>query len=65
MNEQIRKNNSSMKEEINQKRWAQEKCTTVNNKSGFSTSRIPTNCVSTCWMLEMAMRNVTGSLYGG
>ena len=44
--------------EINQKRWAQEKCTTVNNKSEFPTSQILTNGISTCWMLEMATRNV-------
>ena len=59
MNDQKRKKNSSTKEEINRKRWAQEKCTTINNKSGFPTSRIPTNGFSTYWMLEMATRKVT------
>ena len=47
MNEQIRKNNSSTKEENQSKKWAQEKCTTFNNKSGFCTSPIPTNGIST------------------
>ena len=30
-----------------------------NSRNGFRTSQIPTNGISTCWMLEMATRNVT------
>ena len=44
---------------INRKRWAREKCTTINNKSGFPMSRIPTNGIGIYWMLEMARGNVT------
>ena len=40
--------------------FKREKCTTINCKSGFRMSQIPTNGISTCWMLEMATRNVTG-----
>ena len=54
-----RKNNSSTKEEIDGKRWALDSFTITNSRSGFSTSRIPTNGISTCWMLEMVMRNAT------
>ena len=59
MNEQMRKNNSSTKEENQSKEMGTKKCTTVNNKSGFPMSQMPTNGISTCWMLEMARRNVT------
>ena len=54
-----RKNNSSTKEEMDGKRWALDSFTITNSRSGFSTSRIPTNGISTCWMLEMATRNAT------
>ena len=60
MNEQIHNNNSSTKEENQLK----EMCTLdlfmiINYKRGFRTSPLPTNGISTCWMLEMAMRKVT------
>ena len=51
-----RENNSNMKEEINRKRWALDSFTITNSRNGF---RTPTNGISTCWMLEMATRNVT------
>ena len=41
------------------KRWALDSFTITNSRSGFRTSRIPTNGFSTCWMLEMATRNAT------
>ena len=33
--------------------------TITNSRSGFRTSQIRTNGISTCWMLEMATRNAT------
>ena len=59
MNEQIRKVTQARRRKINQNRWTLDLSTIINSKSGFNKSRILTNGISTCWILEMATWNVT------